>query len=259
MAALACACGLGATLAGEPRAHAHVGHVVMRAERYLKLDASEADTRLVVSLMLGEVEGERVLADADANGDRSVTPEEADAYLRQWAEGLRTELPVWIDRAPVSLVWTEGWLDPLGRVRRTGVTLELVAHLPVEAREHRIEVEDRMVRREIFDRTDVAFRAHDGARLAACGIEPEPSGCEDADFAFVRGGVQPSRFVVQVLYPDRPERLSWEALAGALAGLAVLIALALASRRHCGARKRRGPGTQRRAAPPPPTIQSRNG
>ena len=42
-------------------ASAHVGHVILRAERYLKLDVAGRDARVVVSLTLGEGEGRRVL------------------------------------------------------------------------------------------------------------------------------------------------------------------------------------------------------
>jgi hypothetical protein len=203
---------------------AHVGHVIQRAERYLKLDASERDTRLVVSLTLGDLEGERVLRDADADGDRRVSEVEAEAYLHRWAEGLRSEIPVWIDGTPVETVWTDGWFDPLGSVRRTAVTLELVTHLPVDAREHRIVFEDRMVRREIFDRTDVAFRAHDGARLEACGTGDSPERCDAADIAFVRGGPLPRRFAVRVVYPHRRQQVSWVLLGTAGVVAAILVA-----------------------------------
>ena len=51
------------------RAEAHLGHTITRAERYLKIDASESDTRIVVSLTLGAEEGQRLLESADANQD----------------------------------------------------------------------------------------------------------------------------------------------------------------------------------------------
>lgn len=184
-------------------ARAHVGHVILRAERYLKLDATERDTRIVVSLMLGDEEGERVLEGADADGDREVTRAEADSYLAEWGAGLREELPVTIDGARVPLEWTDGWLDPIGRVRPVGLTIEMVAHLPVDGREHAILFEDRMVRRETFDRTDVAFRAHDGAELAACGTTSDPADCREPDLAVVRGDTPPSVYAARVRYANR--------------------------------------------------------
>lgn len=205
-------------------ARAHVGHVISRAERYLKIDASEADTRVVVSLMLGPDEGQRVLEAADVDGDREVTQAEADLYLAEWAEGLRDELPVTIDGEHAPLSWTDGWLDPIGRVRPVALTVEMVAHLPRGGREQQIVLEDRMVRRETFDRTDVAFRAHDGAELVACGPVAEPIGCAEPDLAIVRGGTAPSTFAAHVRYPSRAE--SMRAIPIALAVLLVAIASA---------------------------------
>ena len=63
-------------------AHAHVGHVIARAERYLKLEVAGNDARVVVSLTLGEGEGERVLSEADA--DRDGDP---DLIAAAWGAG----------------------------------------------------------------------------------------------------------------------------------------------------------------------------
>lgn len=212
-------------------ARAHVGHVILRAERYLKLDATDADTRLVVSLMLGEDEGRRVLEAADADRDREVSRAEAEAYLAEWADGLRDELPVSIDGEPVRVEWTDGWIDPIGRVRGATLTIELVAHLPSSEREHAIGFEDRMVRRETFDRTDVAFRAHEGAELVTCGVAPDPEGCSP-DLATVRGGAQPDRFVAHVRYPTRSSTPSWAVGAGAAAAIAIAVLSTLAITRR---------------------------
>ncbi|AKF05565.1 hypothetical protein [Sandaracinus amylolyticus] len=224
---------IGGAIAIARPARAHLGHVILRAERYLKLDATEGDTRLVVSLMLGAEEGERVLAAADANGDHEVTRDEADRYLAQWGEGLRTEVPVELDGAPVELAWTDGWLDPIGRVREVPLTVEMVAHLPTDAREHHVVFEDRMVRRETFDRTDVAFRAHDGAEMIACGPERDPARCDEDELGIVRGGAQPTTFGARVRYPTRSEsRMPLVALAvGLVALVAGLIAFFVRRRR----------------------------
>lgn len=209
-----------ATLAIAGVARAHLGHVILRAERYLKLDASEADTRLVVSLTLGPSEGERILAAADANGDRNVTSAEADAYLAQWAEGLRTDVPIEIDGAPFAATWTEGYLDPIGAVGPTPLTVEITAHLPVMGREHEIRFRDHM-RREVFDRTDVAFRAHDGAELLASGAgesasEPTP------DLGFVRGDAGADAFTARVRYPARSD-LDLRGVGAAVGALVVIV------------------------------------
>lgn len=156
-------------------AHAHLGHVISRAERYLKLDVAGRRARVVVSLTLGEAEGGRILAAADTDGDGVVSDAERDAYLAQWGEGLRTELPVSVDGQPVELAWGEGWLEPTGRVRRTAVTVEMVAVLELRGGEQTVTIEDRMVRRDVFDRTDVAFRTRDGATLIASGEGETPT------------------------------------------------------------------------------------
>lgn len=211
---------------------AHLGHVILRAERYIKLDASDEDTRLVVSLMLGPDEGERVLAAADRDEDGEVTRAEADAYLAQWGTGLRDEVPIDLDGAPVDAEWTDAWLDPIGRVRRVGLTVEMVAHVPTDAREHRIAYEDRMVRRETFDRTDIAFQAHDGAELLACGPGDEPTDCHEPDVAIVRGGRAPTRFTALVRYPRRSEPVPVAPIAGGVAALVAAAIAAIAVRRR---------------------------
>jgi hypothetical protein len=218
-AALAFLLAVSVSLAGH--ASAHIGHTIARAERYLKLDATEADTRFVVSITLGEDEGIAVLADVDTDRDGQVSAGEADAYLATWADGLRDELPIEIDGTPIVVEWTEGWLDPLGAVRRVPVTVEMVAHLPLDARDHHVVVRDRMVRREVFDRTDVSFRAHDGAELVHSGASEQPSGIEE-DIGFTREGPTLDVLAADVRYPERSAfdvRL--------LIALAVVLSLAL--------------------------------
>jgi hypothetical protein len=215
-------------------AHAHIGHTITRAERYLKLDATEADTRFVVSLTLGAAEGRNVLGQADADGSGEVTEAEMSAYLATWAEGLRTELPVEVDGEPIDVSWTDGWMDPIGEVRAVPVTVEMVAHLPLSDREHRVVVRDRMVRREVFDRTDVAFRAHDGAELVHAGPNSEPPDVEE-DAAFLAGGAALDVMTADLRFAGRraasPAAL-W--VGGGLAVLAVLVVV-LRSRRRAPA------------------------
>lgn len=158
-----------------PSAAAHLGHVVVRAERYLKLDATPAEARLVVSLQMGPSEATRVLREADGDGNGDVTAAESEAYLAQWAAGLRDEVPLTLDGERVEVEWRDGWLDPIGRTRGVPLTAELVAHIPLEGGEHTITFRDEMPRREAFDRTDVAFRARDGAELIASGAGEAPT------------------------------------------------------------------------------------
>jgi hypothetical protein len=204
-------------------AHAHLGHVILRAERYLKLDVAGHRARVVVSLTLGDDEGGRILAAADTDGDGEVTDLERDAYLAQWAEGLRTELPVSVDGQPIELAWGEGWLEPTGRVRRTAVTVEMVAVLELAGGEQTVTIEDRMVRRAVFDRTDVAFRTRDGAELLASGAGEAPTeAIEDFTYAadFREGQPVELRAILRTPAPEPELPWPWIAAAAALAILA---------------------------------------
>jgi hypothetical protein len=206
--------------AASSAASAHLGHVVTRAERYLKIDASESDTRVVVSLTLGAAEGRRVLEAADEDRSGDVRQAESDAYMREWAEGLRVELPIELDDGPVEVEWTEPFLDPIGRVAEVPVTVELVAHVPTSAREHRLVVRDRMVRREVFDRTDVAFRAHDGAEIVVAGAGATPRGRETTlSYGRTTGGRAPEELGVTLRYPGRAEAPSRAPVLSALVAL----------------------------------------
>ncbi|MGE0791531.1 MAG: hypothetical protein AB7S26_38000 [Sandaracinaceae bacterium] len=212
-----------------PVASAHIGHVILSAERYLKLDLAGRDARLVVSLTLGPAEGERVLAEVDADGDERVSRAEVDAYLAAWASGLSDELPVTIDGEPVEVAWGDGYLQPADRVAAVPVTVELVGRFTLGGGEERVRFEDRMVRREVFDRTDVAFRARDGAELLACGTaDPDPTDAAldlayGADF---RDGA-PVPFLARVRTPEAaitwwPYAIGGSVLAVALAALALV-------------------------------------
>ncbi|MBX3269433.1 MAG: hypothetical protein KF729_04190 [Sandaracinaceae bacterium] len=158
-------------LAAPATCRAHVGHVIVRAERYLKLDVAGRDVRVVVSLTLGEGEGLRVLTAADTDADGRVTRAEADAYLAEWGAALVDELPLEVDGEPVAPSWGEGFFEPTGPVRRTALTVEMVARFTLGGGEQTVRLTDRMVRREVFERTDVAFEVRDGAALLASGVE----------------------------------------------------------------------------------------
>lgn len=211
---------------------AHLGHVILRAERYLKIDASDEDTRVVVSLTLGASEGARVLAAADANGDHDVSQAESDAYLAQWGEGLRTDVPIEIDGSPFAATWTEGYLEPIGPVSATPLTVEITAHLPLTGREHVVRVRDHM-RREVFDRTDVAFRAHDGGEIVACGPGEEPTGTQN-DFSYgaaAGGDAPPDVLTARLRFPGRSDA-SASTVALPIAILAAVVAAVVVWRRR---------------------------
>jgi hypothetical protein len=152
-------------------ASAHLGHEVETAERYLKVDFGDDHVRVVVSLMLGPLEARRVLAIADrdgGDGDGTLTPAEADAYMAAWGEGLTTDLPLSLDGTSVEVQWEEPFLDPTGPISARPATVEMVARIPLTAGRHSLTVRDQM-RRDTFDRTDVVFSAREGASLVASG------------------------------------------------------------------------------------------
>lgn len=181
-ARLAAAALAAVALAGAGTARAHLGHIVLRAERYLKLDAAPGHLRVVCSLMLAREEGERVLRPADVDHDGVLTQAEADAYLAAWAAGLAAELPLTIDGRPVALDWRDGVIAPLGLLGAESVTIELVGHVALPGGERALVLEDRMDPAK-YERTDVAFRARDGAELRAAGEGAAPTAV-DAELAY---------------------------------------------------------------------------
>lgn len=205
-------------------AHAHLGHVVQRAERYLKVDATPGGARLVVSLTMGPQEMARISNAADANQDGHVTQAEADAYMAEWGAGLRTELPVTVDGQPVDLSWGQAFFDPIGELRPVGGTVEMVALVPLEGGEQRIVVTDGM-RQETFDRTDVAFSARDGAELVVAGVGLDP---REVAGRLTYGGVtevEVLTVVVRLPVVSAPEQRSY-AMVGVV-GAAVALAAGL--------------------------------
>lgn len=225
---------LGGSLFSVP-AHAHLGHTITRAERYLKIDASEEDTRVVVSLTLGAEEGLRMLESADANQDGTVTQAEADAHLHAWGEGLVRELPIEVSGEPTEVEWTDAFFDPIGDVRPLPVTLEMVAHVPTTGREATIVVRDAMVRREIFERTDVGFQAHDGAELVLSGSAEEPLRERHMALSFgpSAGAAMPGSIAASFHYPRRAESLGWQLpLAGGACVVTALVGWVVIARRR---------------------------
>lgn len=201
--------------AGASPVAAHLGHVVLRAERYLKVDVAREEARVVVSLALGPDEAVRVLRAADADADGAVTRDEASRYLAQWGDGLRTDLPIEVDGAPIAATWTDGWLDPVGRIERVPLNVEMVAHVPLEPGRHRVTIHDRM-RVETFERTDVAFEVRDGVALVASGDGEHPT---EPTPALTYGPRAPARSltaVVEIEGTTKDERAALLLGAGAL-------------------------------------------
>ncbi|MDH5490497.1 MAG: hypothetical protein OEY14_00840 [Myxococcales bacterium] len=154
-------------------ARAHIGHVVQRAERYLKIDASPEEIRVVVSLTLGPAETLRVMGAADPNRDGELSQAEADAYMAQWGAGLAEELPIEVDGERLHPSWVEPYFDPIGSIRAAPGTVEMVAHLPIDGGEHVLRLRDGM-QVETYERTDVFFAVRDGVELLRSGPGDAP-------------------------------------------------------------------------------------
>jgi hypothetical protein len=219
-----------AALARPSAAHAHLGHLVMGAERYLKLDAAPGEVRVVVSLMLGPSETRRALEPADTNQDDSVSRVEADAYLVGWAAELEREVVVTVDGAPAEgLEWRDGVLEPIGPIAAQPLTVEMVAHVPLRGGEHTICVRDTMDVSRV-ERTDVALGARDGATLLRAGVGSAPVGVLRAlSFGRELSPAGGRVFTAVVRTPEEPTSPAWIALA-ALAVAASLAGLVAFSR-----------------------------
>lgn len=214
-----------------------MGHVILRAERYLKLDVSGREARMVVSLTLGPEEGQRVLSAADGDEDGRVTTEEANAYLAQWGQGLRDELPLSVDGEALAAPWGDGYFEPIGRVRPTPLTVEMVARFELAGGEQTVRFVDRMVRREVFERTDVAFDVRDGAELVESGIEGEARGASpDLMYGATFREGEPVPLFATLRTPARPPEPSaaipWVWIAGAVVALGAIGLLFMRKRRR---------------------------
>lgn len=154
--------------------HAHAGHDVLRAERYLKLEATDRGVRIVLSLSLGTEEMLRIARIADEDQDGEVTQREAERYLEEWGETLRRELPMRVDGSFVRVPWGGPYFDPIGRITARTGSIELSAHVPLMHGRHFIVITDQM-RFESFDRTDVSFAARDGGELINSGPNDAPT------------------------------------------------------------------------------------
>jgi hypothetical protein len=215
-------------------ASAHLGHEVKRAERYLKLDLREREVRLVVTLTLGETEGEALMRAADDDGDRRVSELEAERHLEAWAAALGDELILTAGGERVALTFGDGFFDPKGPVRRVVATLEMVGRGRLPSGVYPLELEDRMANRNVFERTDVILVATPPVEILGDGFgEPErpPRGA----YAF-----SPERAPERISLEVRsPARALWKLVRVIFIGAMVMVGLGLHlySRR----RRRRGP------------------
>ncbi|MEM9073742.1 MAG: hypothetical protein AAGE52_34950 [Myxococcota bacterium] len=207
-------------------AHAHLGHVVLRAERYLKFDVEPRGVRLVVSLTLGADETVRIARAADANADEVVSDAEAESYMAEWGAGLREDLPVEVDGEPFEVTWGEAYFHPVGAIQPVDGAVEMVAHVPLDGGRHTVTILDRM-RVEAFDRTDVKFEAQPGMEFVASGVGPAPTDVVRA--VAYTAPTAPERLSIVVERPEQSHAVLW-GLGGA--GLLSFVAWAAVLRRR---------------------------
>jgi hypothetical protein len=215
-------------------ASAHLGHEIKRAERYLKLDLREGEVRLVVTLTLGEAEGELLMRAADDDGDRRVSDEEAEKHLEAWAAALANELVLTADGERLALTFGDGFFDPKGPARRVVATVEMVGKGELPTGVYEMTLEDRMANREAFERTDVSFVATAPVRLLADGMG-ELSRPPKGAYAFPPTA-EPKRIVLEV---QSPARYIWRAVR--IGFLVALLLLGLGLHLYSRRRGRRGP------------------
>lgn len=158
-------------------ASAHLGHVVLRAERYLKFDVEPAALRVVASLTLGPTEMARIMRDADTNEDGSVDAGEADTYMQTWGEGLAQELRMEVDGEPVVVVWGDAYFDPQGVIRSEAGSVEMVARIELDPGTHQVRLSDSMPT-EALDRTDIVIRTQPGGTVHSCTNGGRSHECE---------------------------------------------------------------------------------
>lgn len=210
-------------------ASAHLGHLVQRAERYLKVDVSGYRVRLVVSLTLGARETARLMQQADSDGNGWVSPEERDAYMGLWGAGLVDELAVRVDGTRVDVEFAEPFMQPIGAIVATEGSVEMVGTFVLDGGEHDVVIADTMPR-EAFERTDYSFRARDEAVMLASGLGDNVT--EVLEHTSVhQASPNPETFMVRVRVPQRPLTAGEEAirvLPWAAGAAAVLIAVAVA-------------------------------
>ena len=215
---------------------AHLGHTVQQAERYLKLDVSGYQVRLVVSLTLGSRETARLMEQADRDRDGWVSPQERDEYLAQWGDGLRNELQVSVDGRAIDVTYGEAFMQPVGEIVATEGSVEMVGVFALDGGEQVLFVEDRMPMQG-FERTDLSFRVRDGATLVASGVGRSPT--ESVEHVSVhRGAPYPGAFSMRVRVPPRPlsfqkrftSLLPWGA--SALAGIVMVLGAMFFRRRR---------------------------
>lgn len=194
-----------AILVAASTAEAHLGHAVERAERYLKLELREREVRLVVTLTLGEVEGEALLRAADEDGDGRVSDEEATEHLGRWAAALEEEIVLRANGTRIPLHFGDGFFDPKGRARRAVATLEMVGRGRLPPGNATLELEDRMARRDAFERTDVSLVARPPVRILGDGFD-EARRPPRLAYAFPPERA-PEKLVLEV---ESPEATFWE-------------------------------------------------
>lgn len=155
-------------------ARAHSGHPILRAERTIKFEADGHEgLRVVLTVNYGAEQMLRIARRADENGNGIVEAGEVEAFMHDWSNELRRQLPLRMDGSFARVTYGRTFFDPKGAIALAPGTLEIVAELLVPAGRHSIFLTDEMASDE-FDRTDVMFEVTNGATLHASGPTEAP-------------------------------------------------------------------------------------
>ncbi|MCC7538545.1 MAG: hypothetical protein IT379_20140 [Deltaproteobacteria bacterium] len=213
IAVLATAAALG-TMAegalGPVVARAHLGHLSLRAERYLKLDVRNDTVRAVMSLQLEGAESLRAREHVDADHDGTMTAREVQDALGQWRAQLRRELAFTVGGRPAAARWDEGVIVPIGPVRTTSTTIELVTRVALPAGERvRIELRDALTFAGLQS-TELRLEPNDGIRFEVADVAPGTGVVRRMTLPEVASTARPRTIVVVARRAETPARRGGE-------------------------------------------------
>lgn len=185
-----------------PVARAHLGHLTLRAERYLKLDVQASAVRVVMSLQLEGEEALRARDHVDADDDGTMTQAEVAAALDAWRGQLRRELALSIDGRPARATWDEGVIVPLGPVRPVSTTLELVTRVPLPGAAERVRIELRdALTFAGLQSTELRLEPGDGVRFELADVAPGRNVSRRMTLAELAPNARPRTIVVVARRP----------------------------------------------------------
>lgn len=207
---------------------AHPNHGPSLGERYLKLELRDDRLRVVYGLTYAARHGQRVRAQADADGNGMVTAEEERSHGDECRQQVSEAVKLTIDGRVRALAWNDPFLNAFtGPVASGPATIELTTEIPLGPGAHRLVLEDSAEFLGIY-RTTTAIVVRDQAELLKAGKGRSPSG-RDRRFVFMdlpSPGAPPTRiFTVEARLPGG-SALSGNEGRGLVLGIVILLGLA---------------------------------